>query len=112
MKIAVGFLYMLWMVIYLSPIIPGTNLWFGIDKTVQTLFLGMLCYFLENSKGHSYEERLFFNYLKWISWANALYLAICLWKDLTFKIYNTPIFAYVMGIGFIAFLIHCAKNKS
>lgn len=111
MKIAVGFLYMLWMVIYLSPMIPATPLWFGLDKAVQTLFLGMLCYFLESNKSQTAEERLFFNYLKWISWANTLYLVICIHKDWTFKLYNTPIFAYIMGIGFIVFLIHCAKNK-
>ena len=111
MKIAVGFLYVLWNVVYLSPLVPGNDLWYGIDKICQLLFVSALCYFIEQNKKLLENERLFFEYLKWISLANGIYTGFCMYKDLTFVIYNTPIFAYIMAVGFLAFLIHCAINK-
>lgn len=111
MKIAVGFSYVLWMVIYLSPLVPGNEFWYGMDKIMQTAFVGALSYFLQSNKKNTDNERLFFEYLTFLSLANAIYLAFCLYKNTSFAIYNTPIFAYVMGIGFIAFLVHCAINK-
>jgi hypothetical protein len=111
MKIAAGFLYVLWTVVYLSPAVPGNAYWYAADKVVQTAFVGVLAYFLEQAKGNSENERLFFTYLKWLSLANAVYIAICAYKNYTFALYNTPIFAYVMGIGFVAFMVHCALLK-
>jgi hypothetical protein len=111
MKIAVGFIYVLWNIVYLSPIIPNTRFWHGSDKIAQSLFLSCLCYFIQEYIRHNQNERLFFEYLKWLTFANSTYLSFCLIKDKTFAIYNTPIFAYILALGFIAFLIHCALNN-
>ena len=111
MKIAAGFLYVLWNIVYLSPIVPNTKFWHGSDKIMQSLFLSVLCYFIQNYKNNNENERLFFEYLKWLSLANSIYLGFCMGMGKTYALLNTPIFAYILGIGFFTFLLHRALNK-
>lgn len=111
MRIFAGFIYIVWNIVYLSPFIPGTALWFGLDKIMHCLLVGTLCYFLQQDDGLKYSEKLFFEYLTFLSIANGLYLGYCIYADKTFKLYNTPLFAYILGIGFVVFLFHCAYKK-
>lgn len=110
MKIAAGFIYLLWTVIYLSPFVPGNALWYGLDKAVQSLFVGVLCYFIQEQCKNE-NEKLFFEYVKWLSIASALYLLACMYYGVSFAIFNTPIFAYITGITLIVFMVHCALKK-
>lgn len=111
MRIGVYFLYIALTIIYL---IFGDSsvLWGGVNIVSHIGFIGFLCHILSGVKKFSENERLFFSYLKWLSLANCIYIATCIVKDKTFAWHNTDIFAYVMGLGFVVFLVHCSQTKS
>jgi hypothetical protein len=106
MKIIVLSLYVLITIIYLSPIGDTSRLWKGIDLINHISCLGYLCYLMESHKRNSKAERLFFMYLKFLSIGNAIYIVWCLLRGSYWSIYHTDIFAYILGIGFIAFMFH------
>jgi len=66
---------------------------------------------MESYQNNTENEKLFFIYIKYLSIANCIYIAVCAYKETSFAIYNTDLFAYIMGIGLVVFLIHCAKKK-
>lgn len=111
MKIAAGFLYVIWTIIYLSPLVPGKPIWYAIDRDIQILFIGILCYFLYKSRENTDEESLFFLYLAALCVFGGIYLLACLFLGVSFAIYNTPVFAYITGITLIVFMVHCALKK-
>lgn len=111
MRIAVGFIYVIWTIIYLSPFVPGNDFWYGVDKIVQTAIVGALSLFLSNDERRGEDERLFFSYLHWLSVAGVVYLIACLYYGKEFALYNTPLFAYILGVGFFAFMLHRAIKK-
>jgi hypothetical protein len=112
MKICAGFLYMLWTIVYLSPIVPGLPLWSGIDRAVQILFVGVLCYFLFKGKPNTPSETLFFQYLTAAGLIGGLYVLACILFGVSFALFNTPIFAHIAGLTLIGFVVHCAIKKT
>lgn len=112
MKTAVLFLYVLCNIIYLSPIASSSMGWGAFNIITHIGFVGYLCYLLSSSMRNSKVEQLFFSYLMWLSVANCIYILFCAFREKNFALYNTDIFAYITGIGFIVFLVHCALNKS
>ena len=111
MKIAAGLLYMLWTIIYLSPIVPSLPLWSGIDRAVQIIFIGVLCYFLFKGEQNTDDETLFFQYLTAAGIIGGIYTLACILLGVSFALFNTPIFAHIAGISLIGFVIHCAIKK-
>lgn len=111
MIIVVCFTYVLATVLYL---IYGDSsyLWGGINIITQIAFIGYLCYLLGTIEGFRKIEKRFFNYLTWLSVANCIYILFCIIKGTGFAIYNTDIFAYIMSIGFVTFMMHSALDKS
>lgn len=110
MRIAVSFLYVLFTLIYL---VYGGNtmIWGAFNICTHIGFVGYLCYLLKDMRVFREEERLFFTYLMWLSVANCIYILFCVIRGTSFAVYNTDIFAYITGIGFVVFLAHCALNK-
>lgn len=107
MKIAVCFLYVLLSVLYLS-IGDSSREWGAVNIITQIGFIGYLCYLAEQSKRNSVFERLFFGYMKYLSIANCIYIIWCVFKGAYWSIYNTDVFAYILGISFVILLIHVA----
>ncbi len=110
-KTAVCFVYILCSIIYLSPIAEGTRIWYAFNIITQIAFVGYLCYLQSAVKNNSIPERLFFGYLWRLSIANCIYIVICVWKDTYWSIYNTGVFAYILGISFVVLLIHIAIEQ-
>lgn len=120
MRVAVIFFYMLMTIIYLSPISDLIYLapaedrgrtWGGINIMTHMAMIGYLCYLLEDLKYLAKAEQLFFTYLKFISIANCIYIVWCILKGSRFSMLHTDTMAWIMGIGFIAFLVHNALRK-
>lgn len=112
MKVAVCFIYVLMSIIYLSPIADGGRTWGGINLITQLSFIGYLCFLAEGIKQNTEIERLFFSYLKFLSIGNCIYILWCILRGKYWSIYHTDIFAYILGIGFLVFLLHFAIKKS
>lgn len=110
MRVIVCFLYVALTITYLA-FGDSSPFWGGLNIITNIGFVGYLCFLLKDIKVFTEDERLFFTYLQWLSVANCLYIFVCIIKDTSFAIYNTDIFAYIMGIGFVVFMIHCALNK-
>lgn len=110
MKIAACFIYVLLSILYLSINVPAEYLRIsgGINIITQIGFVGYLCHLMQISKTSNKTERLFFTYLKYLSISNCLYILTCIIRGEYWSIYNTDIFAYIMGIGFFVFLIQVA----
>jgi len=106
MKIAVCFLYVLLSILYLSIETQYTRISGGINIITQIGFIGYLCYLAEMSKRNSVFERLFFSYIKYLSIANCIYIVWCIFRGSYWSIYNSDIFAYILGISFIVLLLH------
>lgn len=70
----------------------------------------MLCYKLSKSI-HNEIEKLILNYIQYLSVANCIYIAICMFRNRFWVIYNTDIFAYILGISFVAILVHIACKR-
>lgn len=111
MKSVVCFLFVLLNVIYLTPIADNGRMWGGINLITLYGFIGYLCLLVDKIKALNKNERLFFEYVKWMSWANCPYILVCIIRGKGYGLLHTDIFAYIIGIGFIAFLIHCALNN-
>jgi len=89
----------------------SSTYWGGVNIITQIGFIGYLSYLMESYQGNTENESLFFTYIKYLSIANCIYIAVCVFRDKNFVFYNTSLFAYIMGIGLVVFLIHCAKKK-
>lgn len=111
MKTAFCFLFVLLNVIYLTPIADNGRIWGGINLITLYAFIGYICMLVDKIKTLSENERLFFEYVKWMSWANCPYILVCMIIGKGFGIMHTDLFAYIIGVGFVAFLIHCALNN-
>lgn len=120
MKNALCFLYVLITVVYLSPVADevivfgdrkyNNMVWGGIYLIANIGLIGALCHWLEPE--HTGNTKLMFQYLKWLSMANCIYIFICIFREKYVVIHNTGIFAYILAIGFITFLVHCALKKT
>lgn len=108
MKFSICFLYVICQIIYLT-FSDGSRLWGGLNIGTHIAFIGYLCHTLE--KTHTGNEKLMFQYLKWVSIANCFYIGVCVWKDTYWVLYHTDLFVYIFGIGFLVFLIHAALKE-
>lgn len=113
MKMAVCFTYVLLSLVYLS-IDDSTFLRIsgGVNIITQIGFIGYLSFLMEANKKNDENERLFFSYLKYFSIGNCAYVIACLIFGIDWSIYNTDLMAYLLGIGFVAFLIHLALKRN
>lgn len=94
-------------VIYLMPWLPGTRVVHACGLITHVGMIGILFYWLSLVDGFTPNEKLFFQYGISLSAANCVYLIACAERGTSFAILNTPLFAYILGIGLIVFLIHC-----
>lgn len=108
MKFAFCFLYIVFQIIYLA-FSDGSREWGGFNICSHIAFVGLASYWLEECTIGN--EKLVFQYVKWLSFANVLYITVCVFKDTYWIIYNTDLFAYIFGLGFLTFLFHCALNE-
>lgn len=111
MRFAVCFLYILAQVVYLMPMMPGNRYTYAFNIITHVAMAGYLAGILSVVEGLSENERLMFQYIKFLSIANCIYIAVCAVKNTSFAIYNTPLFAHILGIGFVSFVVHCALKK-
>lgn len=110
MKVAALFFYVL---LFISHQLFGDNglLWSGFYTVLHLLMIGILCGFL-SSYVKEEKERLFFIYIKYLSFANAIYTGICTFSNDQWVIKNTDVSSWIIGLGFVAFLCHLAlRNK-
>ena len=112
MKTTAIFLYVFLSTLYLTPIADSSYFWGGLNLITQSAFICYLCYLNEDKEDNIEIERLLFIYVKWLSLANCLYILACMIRGKGFAIYNTDIFAYVTGIGFLVLMVHFALSKS
>lgn len=113
MKSAVCFLYILAQIIYLTPYLPPTKIVYAFGLITHVAMVGYLCHLARLIPSLSESERLMFQYAKYLSLANVIYIVACAFKQENFALYNTPLFAYILGIGLLVFLLHVAiLNKS
>lgn len=109
MKIAACFLYILCNMLYLV-FGDDSPAWGGFHLNTHVLFISFTTWQLwDKFKGN---ERLFLQYVTFLSLADALYTTVCVFKDKYWVLYNTNIFAYILGIGFLVFLLHCALKNT
>lgn len=109
MRIAICFLYLFLSILYLSPVADSSRLWGAINIVTQISFIGYLAYELQMvTRG---DENLMFQYIKWLSIINCVYITVCLIKDKYWVYHNTGLFAYIAAIGLVVFLVHCALKK-
>ena len=111
MRVAVCFTYILCQILYLLPFMPSTKPVYAFGIATHIAMVGFMAHLLCGVKGFSENERLLFSYIKYLSIANVMYVFFCAYKGSSFAFYNTPLFAYILGIGFITFLAHCALNN-
>lgn len=111
MRIAACILYILAQIIYLLPMTPGNTQTFAFNIITHVAMVGFLCHVLSGVEGFAENERLLFWYIKYLSLFNCVYIGMCAVKNTSFAIYNTPLFAYILGIGFVSFMVHCALKK-
>lgn len=105
MRKAVYFAYVALSLIYLA-FGDSSIIWGGVNIITQIGFVGFLSHIVQ---GRDETERLFLLYIKWLSVVNCGYILVCMFITNKFVvIYNTDLFAYVLGIGFVVFLIHNA----
>lgn len=109
-NIAACFLYVLCSIIYLH-FGEKTRAWGGFNIFTQFAFIGYLCYLAEQNLRSTEFERLFFCYLKYLSVINCIYIVACVLKGRYWSIYNTDIFAYILGISVVVLLVHFAYIK-
>ena len=116
---AACFLYVLITIVYLSPIADyiivfgdkkyNNMVWGGIYLIANMGLISFLCHLAEyKQKGN---ELLALQYLKFLCLANCAYIIYCIFREKYVVIYQTGVFAYVMGLGFLSFLVHCAIRK-
>lgn len=111
MRIAVCFLYVLLQIFYLLPILPETRGSYAFGIIIHIAFVGFLLWDLERGEEYTLRERLFFQLTKYLSVANCIYLVLCAYYDTKFAVLNTPIFAYILGIGFVVLMYYCIRAK-
>lgn len=107
-KIAACFLYVVCSIIYLSPIATNTFAWGAFNVITQVAFIGYLSYLQSVAKANTTVERLFYIYLYRLCIVNCIYVLACLWRGKDWSIYNTSVFAYILGVSFLILLIHIA----
>ena len=111
MRAAACFLYILCQIVYLLPVMPSTKIVYAFGICTHIAMVGFMAHMISGIKSFSENERLLFSYVKFLSIANVMYVIACAVKDTSFALYNTPLFAYILGFGFVAFLVHCAINN-
>lgn len=82
--------------------------WDGINIITHVGFVVYVSYLLERNNSIGSDEQLLFSYVKYLSIGNIMYIITCMVREDYFAIYNTPIVAYILGIGFVSFIIHRA----
>ena len=116
MKIVVLFTYVL---LFIAHQMFGDNgyLWSGFYTVLHLLMVSALCHFEAISDKHE-DERLFFNYISYLSLGNAIYTSICCVKNhlegksgAQWVIFHTDLSAWIIGLGFGIFLVHLALKK-
>lgn len=111
MKSAVCFSYLFLCLAYLL-FGDSSIIWGGINIITQTAFIGFISYFLKSTKTIQSHEIIIFDYVMWLSIVNSFYIAICMFRNKFWVIYQTDIFAYIMGITIVVLLGHIGYNKN
>lgn len=110
MRIAICCLYITLQLIYLS--FGDVEVGWGCFNIVTHLaFVAYLCYELEKVNKFSKDEILLFQYIKYISISFSLYTIACCIRGNSFVILNTPVSSYILGIGFLSFILHSLLNR-
>ena len=110
MKSAVLFLFVLLNIIYLTPIADDSRFWGGLNLITLYGFGAYMCYLVGISEKDK-TGRLFFEYVKYMCLSQCFYVAWCIYKGKGYSIGHTDIMAYILGLGFATFLLHCALNN-
>jgi hypothetical protein len=112
MRIAICFVYILLQIVYLLPWLPGVPVVYAFGLITHIAMAGTLFYWLSTVEGFTPNERLFFQYGMALCAANCVYIFACAERGTRFALLNTPLFAYILGIGLISFIVHCGIRKS
>lgn len=102
MKSIVCFGYILMMFLYF--LVDYSKLSGALFLVGQTIFIAFLCHLVSGSL-YDEIEKLFFKYVEYLSLANVAYIIICYIRGSDFAIYNTDVFAYIIGVSFVAFAL-------
>jgi len=109
MKVAACVSYVLILMIYF--LFDYGKYWGDIYLQLQSLMIACLAYLQSLSVRNTEHERLLFGSIKYIAIADSLYTLACMINGKDFAIYNTNVFAYVMGISIVVILVHIAYDK-
>lgn len=102
---------MLCNLIYLSPMATNTFAWGAFNIISQIGFIGYLSFLQSGCRANTKVERLFYTYLYRVCIVNCVYVLACLFRGKDWSIYNTSVFAYILGVSFLVLLIHSAILK-
>lgn len=107
MRIAVCIAYVIFIFLYF---LLDLGAWWGTTYiSIQAL---MIAYVINEQKyGHTAIERQFFEYVKYIAIADAIYTITAHINGKDFVYHNNNVFAYIMLIGMCAIVVHFAVNK-
>lgn len=110
MRVAIGCLYVVLQFIYF---VYGeySYFWGAFNISTHVLFVSYVSYILEGMDSFTEDERLLFSYIKYLSLINFIYIVTCYIREEDFAIYNTPVMGYILGIGFVSFIIHRSIKK-
>lgn len=110
MKTAITGLYILLQIIYYF-FADNSVYWGGFNICLHLAFIAYLSHLLQSVRNTLYPEKLLFLYIKLISIANIAYVVSCMIREEDYTIYYKPIFGYILGLGFISFIIHRLFKK-
>ena len=109
MRAAVCFLYVGTLFIYF--VFDFGKYWGDVYLQSQCLMVGYLASVLSVQRSFKEYERLLFKFVSYIAFTDAAYTLVCMFKGSDFAIYNTNVFAYIIGISLVVLLVHIAVNK-
>jgi len=110
MRSAVFFTYLLSQIVYLI-FTDGSRAWGGFNLISHMLFASFICYLAQGSKLVDKKERLLLHFMRYYLCANSAYTLVCIFTDSYWSIYQTDIFAYILGISFVVLMVHIGYNK-
>ena len=110
MKAHILFAYFIFQIIYLIHT-DGGRAWCGFNLASHMLLIAYLCHLVQGIKSLSEKDKLIFTFAKYALFANSVYTIVCVFMDSYWAIYQTDIFAYIIGISLVVLLVHIAVNK-
>jgi len=96
---------------YLTPLADDSRFWGGLNLITQYGFIAYLCYEARNVESFKESGRLLLEYIKYFCISQCFYVVWCIYKGEGYSIGHTDIMAYILGLGFVTFLVHCAINN-